>query len=57
MGARPWVAHAQHALAGMLLARGSAGDSQRARMLIDEALATYRELGMDAWAARAETLT
>jgi hypothetical protein len=40
----------------MLLARGAAGDAQRARALLDEALAGYSELGMDAWATRAERL-
>ncbi len=54
MGARPWLAHAQHDLGAMLLARGASGDSERARLLLDEALAGYRELGMDAWAARIE---
>jgi DNA-binding SARP family transcriptional activator len=56
MRARPWLAHARHDLAAMLLARGGAGDSQRAGELLDEALVTYRELGMDTWAARAEAL-
>jgi tetratricopeptide (TPR) repeat protein len=56
MGARPWLAHAQHDFAAMLLARDVAGDSERARAVLDEALTTYRELGMDAWAARAGTL-
>jgi tetratricopeptide (TPR) repeat protein len=56
MRARPWLAHAQHDLAAMLLARGAAGDAQRARALLDEALAGYSELGMDAWATRAERL-
>jgi DNA-binding SARP family transcriptional activator/tetratricopeptide (TPR) repeat protein len=56
MGARPWLAHAQHDLAAMLLARGAAGDAERARTLLEDVLATYRELGMDSWAARAQTL-
>jgi tetratricopeptide (TPR) repeat protein len=56
MRARPWLAHAQHELAAMLLARGAAGDSERALALLEDALATYRELGMDAWAARVEAL-
>ena len=54
MRARPWLAHAQHDLAAMLLARGAAGDSERALAVLEDALATYRELGMDAWAARVE---
>jgi DNA-binding SARP family transcriptional activator len=56
MRARPWLAHARHDLAAMLHARAASGDSERARALLDEVLTTYRELGMDAWAARAETL-
>ena len=53
MRAPPWRAHAQHDLAIMLLARRGAGDTERARGLLDEARATYSRLGMDAWAARA----
>jgi hypothetical protein len=56
MRARPWLAHAQHELAAMLLARRAAGDSERALALLEDALATYRELGMDAWAAQVEAL-
>jgi hypothetical protein len=56
MGARPWCAHAQHDLAGMLLARGGSGDAARARALVDEAVSVYRELGMETWAARAAAL-
>ena len=56
MGARPWLAHAQHDLAGMLLARGEPGDRERASGLLAEALATYRELGMEVWAGRAAAL-
>jgi len=53
MGARPWLAHAQHDLAAMVIARG---DPDRARPHLDEALQTYRELGMETWAARASEL-
>jgi DNA-binding SARP family transcriptional activator/tetratricopeptide (TPR) repeat protein len=56
MRARPWEAHAKHDFAAMLLVRGAADDSGRARALLDEARATYRELGMDTWAARTEVL-
>jgi tetratricopeptide (TPR) repeat protein len=56
MGARPWLAHAQHDLAAMLLARGERGDDERARGHLDEAMGTYAELGMDSWAARARAL-
>ncbi|MEA2353448.1 MAG: eukaryotic-like serine/threonine-protein kinase [Thermoleophilaceae bacterium] len=52
MGARPWLAHAQHGLAAMLLERGEDGDVERARALVEEALATYRELGMESWGDR-----
>jgi DNA-binding SARP family transcriptional activator len=57
MRARPWLAHAQHEYAAMLLARGNAGDSQRAKTLLEDALKSYRELGMDTWADRAEPLS
>jgi DNA-binding SARP family transcriptional activator len=56
MGARPWLAHAQHDLAAMLHARNGMGDRERARALREEALSAYRELGMETWAARAESL-
>lgn len=46
MGARPWLAHTQDDHAHMLLARDAPGDSQRAELLLAEAVATYRELGM-----------
>ncbi|MEA2457166.1 MAG: hypothetical protein QOC95_138, partial [Thermoleophilaceae bacterium] len=55
MRAWPWVAHARHDLATMLLSRGGPGDAEHARALLDEARATYRELGMTAWVARART--
>jgi DNA-binding SARP family transcriptional activator/tetratricopeptide (TPR) repeat protein len=53
MGARPWLAHAQHDLAAILVARG---DPDRARPHLDEALETYRELGMETWAGRVSEL-
>ena len=46
MGARPWVAHCQHDLAGLLRRRGRAGDSAAADRLVRQALATARALGM-----------
>ena len=46
MGARPWLAHTQHQYACMLLARGQPADRDRALALIDSALSTTRELGM-----------
>jgi DNA-binding SARP family transcriptional activator len=56
MRARPWLAHAQHDLAAMLLTRGEADDRERAHALLEEAAATYRELGMPTWASRATAL-
>jgi len=53
MGGRPWLAHGQHDLAAMLLARG---DPDRARPHLDDALKAYQELGMETWAARASAL-
>jgi tetratricopeptide (TPR) repeat protein len=46
-GARPWLAHTQDDYARMLLARAGPGDRERAQELLDAALATYRELGME----------
>ena len=54
MGAHPWVAHTQHDYARMLLGRDDSGDSARAGELLASALGTYRELGMEPWAKRAE---
>jgi tetratricopeptide (TPR) repeat protein len=56
MGARPWLAHTQEDYARMLLIRGDPGDADRARNLIEQALAMYRELGMQTYAARASAL-
>ena len=44
MGARPWLAHTQEDYGRMLLARD---DEERGRELLEQALATYRELGME----------
>jgi tetratricopeptide (TPR) repeat protein len=52
MGARPWLAHTQHEYATMLLARHQPGDCEKATALLNEALATARELGMRALEAR-----
>ncbi len=56
MGALPWLAHAQHDLASLLIARAGTGDEEQARVLLAAARSTYRELGMDVWAARAAAL-
>lgn len=44
MGARPWAARTQHDYAHLLLAHNNAQDTHRARKLLEQALATYREL-------------
>jgi hypothetical protein len=46
IGARPWLAHTRRDLGRILLAQGDPGDAERARLLLEEAIATYRELGM-----------
>jgi hypothetical protein len=48
--------HTQADYARMLLAREAPGDDQRARTLLDQASAIYRELGMDAYAASVSDL-
>jgi DNA-binding SARP family transcriptional activator len=55
MGARPWLAHTANDYARMLQARSGRGDRDRVRELLDTALATYRELGMESHAAAART--
>jgi uncharacterized protein HemY len=52
MGVRPWLAHTRHDYARMLLARDGPGDREHAQDLLAAALATYRELGMESYAAR-----
>jgi hypothetical protein len=56
MGARLWLAHTQCDYARLLLVGKQRGDRERARERIDGAIATYRELGMDAWTANAAQL-
>jgi hypothetical protein len=46
MDARPWLAHTQQQYAAMLVACGAAADRARAKALLDEALLTASELGM-----------
>lgn len=46
MGARPWTAHSQHDLAGVLRRRNAPGDRDRADQLDRAARATARTLGM-----------
>ena len=56
MDARPWAAHTRHDHAAMLLARDGRGDRERAEGLLDDAISTYEELGMESWAKRAAAL-
>lgn len=53
LGAAAWLAHTQVDYADMLGARGAPGDSARARQLVETAEAEFRDLGLDAFAARA----
>jgi len=46
MAAKPWLAHTQYHYAQMLLARRAPGDSERARMLLEDASTIARQLGM-----------
>jgi tetratricopeptide (TPR) repeat protein len=46
MGAKPFVARTQYDYGQMLLGRGKLGDRERALQLVNQALATARELGM-----------
>jgi DNA-binding SARP family transcriptional activator len=55
IGARPWLAHTKEDYAHMLLARGGAGDAESAARLLDEVVATYRELGMAGPLAKLES--
>jgi DNA-binding CsgD family transcriptional regulator len=56
MGARPALAHTQHAYAAMLLTGRGRSDLPRARELLERALAVYDELGMQDHAARVRAL-
>jgi DNA-binding SARP family transcriptional activator/tetratricopeptide (TPR) repeat protein len=56
MGLRPWLARTQDDYARMLLARDDPGDHERVQQLVATALASYRELGMEAYAASASAL-
>ena len=47
MGARPWLARAQGDYARLLVARGLAGDAERAAELRERARATALELGVE----------
>ena len=57
MGARPWLAHTERDYARMLHARNGHGDRERTQVLLDDARMTYRELGMDSYAASSAAIT
>jgi DNA-binding CsgD family transcriptional regulator len=52
MGARTWLAHTQHDYAAILVARNQPGDTEKAAALLQEALTTARDLGIQALEAR-----
>ena len=52
MGAKPWLAHTQFQYARVLLAGAAPGDVARARILLDDARAIARQLGMRSLEAR-----
>ena len=56
MGARPWTAHTQLAVAEMLLARRAPGDEAAARERLADAILLADALGMAALAERARSL-
>lgn len=51
-GGAPWLAHTRYQYAAMLRARGRPADGNKVRVLLTEAAATARELGMNALAER-----
>jgi hypothetical protein len=55
-GARPERAIVDYDEALMYARRGEPGDAERARTLLDAALAQFRSLGMPGWIRRAEAL-
>ncbi|TMB89036.1 MAG: hypothetical protein E6J45_10700 [Chloroflexi bacterium] len=56
MGALPYLAHTQREYADALIRRGREGDVSRAGELLDQAIETYRALGMHAYREKAERL-
>ena len=53
-GALPYLAHTQREFACLLRERGGPGDRERADALLEEAIGTYRRLGMGPWLERAD---
>jgi len=49
IGAWPWLAQTQEDYARMFLARGQSGDQERSAELLEQAQASYRELGMTSY--------
>jgi tetratricopeptide (TPR) repeat protein len=56
IGARPYLARSQHEYARMLVERNASGDKDKAKTLLAEATAIYRELGMPTFLDNAEEL-
>ncbi|NQU08515.1 MAG: tetratricopeptide repeat protein, partial [Candidatus Abyssubacteria bacterium] len=56
IGARPYLARSQHEYGRMLIERNATGNKEKARLLLTEATATYRELGMPTFLEDAEEL-
>jgi hypothetical protein len=56
MGALPYLARSQAALAEALRLRGGSGDGERAAELEEQAIAAARELGMDRLLREAEAV-
>jgi len=56
IGARPYLARSQHEYARMLIERSTSDDKEKARTLLTDATATYRELGMPTFLEDAEGL-
>ena len=57
IGARSWLAHSRADYGRLALARSATGDRELSAKLLDTALSTYRELGMEAAAASVSALT
>lgn len=55
-GARPWLARTQHGYAQMLLERGGAAECDRAGELLEQALGSAREIGMQRLAVEVERI-